>query len=165
VSEDLHGLGGDFLAAVRRSGWCVDATRELVASDAELRVLFKTRWNDLTGLDSEPFSLSLDEDRLRYRFLLRHPLARHDERAWPHSDAAVVNARDNRARLKLVERLERRDPSYPAELARGVLSFWLSQHERASAHFRRHLELHPDGPYTLRAQNYLKAALDGSPVP
>jgi hypothetical protein len=160
VSDDLIGLGGDFLATVRRSGWCREGSRELLASDAELRVLFKTRWSDLTGLDAAVFSLSLDEDRLRYRFLLRHPLARHDEVAWPHSDPAVINTRNNRARLKLVDRLERLDPSYPGELARGVLSFWLGQPERAAEHFRHHLERQPDGPYTLRAQNYLKAALD-----
>jgi hypothetical protein len=41
-----------------------------------------------------------------------------------------------------------------------VLSFWLGQPERAAEHFRHHLERQPDGPYTLRAQNYLKAALD-----
>jgi len=38
--------------------------------------------------------------------------------------------------------------------------YQLQRYPLAVEEFRRHLDASPDGPYTLRAQNYLRAALE-----
>jgi hypothetical protein len=159
--EELAELGGDFLAAMRRNGWCQGADRRLELDDAVLRAVYKKRWNDLTGADSAAFAPSLEEDRLRFGFLLRHPWVEHDEPApISPNDRLRWEARRNRARLDTIDRLARVDASYPAELARGVVLYRMQQFAPAADAFRRELDAAPDGPYRLRAQNYLKAALD-----
>jgi hypothetical protein len=161
VSEELEQLGGDFLVAMRRNGWCRGAERELVLDERILRIVYKKRWNDLTGAAEGPFALTLEEDRLRFSFFLGHPWVERDE---PPSQSPIdrlqAEARSNRARLATIDRLERVDPSYPANLARGVVLYGMRQFAASADAFRRELDRTPDGPYRLRAQNYLKAALD-----
>jgi hypothetical protein len=160
VSEDLWALGGDFLYALGRNRWCRGSSRELLMDDGVLRALFKARWNEITGLREAPFALSLDEDRLRYGFLLEHPFMRADSASSLPIDEALFQARRGEAQLAVVDRLSSVDPDYPRDLARGVIFYRLGRYGLAVEHFRRHLELAPDGPYTLRVHNYLKAALD-----
>jgi len=62
-------------------------------------------------------------------------------------------------RLKKLDELAAVDPSFPVHLARGVVLYQLQRYPLAVEAFRRHLERAPDGPFTLRAQNYLRAAL------
>jgi tetratricopeptide (TPR) repeat protein len=152
VGEELDALGGDFVRSAGRHHWCVAGERRLIASDAVLRVLFKRRWNDVTGLGEGPFALGLEEERARFAFLLQHPL--RDE-ASPDGGRQA-----HRVRLALVDRLEEIDPSYPADFARGAALFGLGRYVQAAEAFRRHLAAHPDGPQTLRAQNHLRAALE-----
>jgi hypothetical protein len=61
--------------------------------------------------------------------------------------------------MRKIEELAAVDPSYPADLARGVVLYGLHRYAASTELFRRHLDVHPDGPFTLRAQNYLKASL------
>ena len=44
-------------------------------------------------------------------------------------------------------------------LTRGVVHFRLARYELAAKEFDEHLEASPDGPLTLRAHNYLRAAI------
>lgn len=154
VSDELLELGGDFMQAAARNRWCHEG--RLVARERELRTLFKKRWNDVVGLRGEAFDLTLDEDRVRFGFLLAYPF----RQAVGGAEGRLAEVLDHQQRLRLIDRLAARDPSYPADLARGVVHFQLGHHPAATEAFRRHLEAHPDGPYTLRAQNHLKAALD-----
>ncbi len=147
-TEELRALGGDFVTTLARNRWCREGSRELVLDDRELRVLYKKRWNDVTGLHGPSFDPTVDEDRVRYGFLLRHPYNAPDD------------ARAAAARLEIVDRLAAVDPSYPAGIARGVVLYRLGRFTHASQALSAHLEAHPDGPYTLLATNYLKAALD-----
>ncbi len=163
VSADLTDLSGDFVDAVRRNAWCeAGAERKLVMDDSVLRVLFKKRWNDIVGVRGEVFDLTLDEDRVRHAFLIRHPFRRRvDVRATTGTPLALDNLIETR-RLESVERLAERDPTYPLLLARGIVHFQSGSFARAAAAFRAYLDEQPNGPYTLRTRNYLKAALDKS---
>jgi len=159
-SDELRALGGDFIATLQRNRWCRGAARELVLSERELRVLYKKRWNDVAGLAKPPFTLTLDENRVRFAFLINYPFLLHRRaelsRADPGGEALIVTA----ARLRAIERLAALDESYPGDLAQGVVRYQTGRYGMAAAHFQRHLEKHGEGPYTLRVQNYLKASLD-----
>lgn len=148
VDDDLRQLGGDFLRKARKSGWVAPPHR-LLMSRAERAVLYRIRWSGLTGLlETYPFSPSLDDWRVYYGFLLRHPEGDDDHTRL-----------DNQ--LSYVNVLEKHDPSYPSDLARGVLLYRLGQYPAAATALRAHLQKHPDGAWTLRARNYLAAALQG----
>ncbi len=150
VSTDLKELGGDFVLQGQRSGW-IDGSRHCLADATTLRVLFRLRWADLIGRRRVfPFSASLNDSRIYYRFLLLHPERLSTE---PSEQA------DNEARLKLVSALSRTDPEYPAAFAQGYLLFRLGQRESAAAAYRSQLAKHESGAYALLARNYLIFAL------
>jgi len=143
-SIDLVELGGDFVAIAGQNGW-LDG-RSIVLDDDERAALFRMRWTELTGLRKEAlFAPTLDEYRAYYALHLRQP--RRPNREWNERAFSVVRA------------LEKRDSSYPASFARGVLYFRLGRFGEATNAFRAHLAAHPDGPWTLRAKNHLLAAL------
>ena len=72
VSPELVALSGDFVTSMAVHRWCTEE-RQLVMDERVLRVLYKKRWTDLAGLRGPLFDLTLDEDRVRYDFLLRYP--------------------------------------------------------------------------------------------
>lgn len=161
VTDELEQLGGDFLRLAQRNRWCAGLDRELIPDERVLRAFYKKRWNDVTGANAGLFALTLDEDRVRLGFFLQHPLT---TTAPPEGRSPLAQRRwqaaNDRQRLQVIARLGQRDPSYPGQLARGVLLYQSQKFGAATEAFRRHLEAAPDGPHTLRAQNYLKAALD-----
>lgn len=152
-SDDLKELGGSFVRAMRRNDRSVG--RHIKMDEAALRATFKLRWNEIVGLEGGSFALTLDELRAMYRFLLKHPAAPVDEKA----PRGLVEAFGDQFRLKKIDELARIDPSFPADLARGVLHFRLGKYGLALQEIQRHLDARPDGPLALRAQNYLDAAL------
>jgi hypothetical protein len=98
------------------------------------------------------------------RFLLLHP---------PRDPSSTGDGRDKVAaqrtvqlaeqyRLKKIEELRALDPAYPADLARGIVFYRLHRYPQAVEALRKHLEDHPDGPWAVRAENYLRAALGGA---
>ncbi len=157
-TKDLLELGGDFVMAAQRSGW-FDAEGKLLLQERQLHALFKQRWNRITGVRKPAFELSLAEDLVRFDFLLVHPFIKHKMAALTHSVRGELRQREL-ARLRLIDHLAQRDPSYHASLARGVVMYRLGQYALAAQHFRTQLTQRPDGPFTLYAQNYLKASLD-----
>ncbi|MEP7050963.1 MAG: hypothetical protein ABJB12_11435 [Pseudomonadota bacterium] len=149
-TPDLSELGGDFIEQARRSGW-LDGSRRSLADAITLRALFRVRWSELSGLQHVfPFTTSLNEARIYYRFLLLHP-ERLSERA--------SDSEDDAARLKLAGALSRVDPDYPSSFAQGYLLFRLGERESAAAAFRHQLAHQESGPYALLARNYLIFAL------
>jgi hypothetical protein len=168
-SAELQAIAGPFVRRMREAGWCHDHT--CVFDDHALRAMFKLAWNGLLRLERPPYALALDEQRALYSFYLRHPHAAEavrkridDARSSAHSAkacAALVEAEALGAdqwRIERVNRLAALDPSYPRDYALGVLHYRHKDFPAAAQSFRDWLEAHPDGEWTLRARNYLRAA-------
>jgi hypothetical protein len=165
VSDALAELGGGFPRLVERNGW-VRAVRggvRLVMDEAALRAMFKKRWNEITSLRGELFELTLDEQRALTRFLLGHPTSFGNGPAPGEPETpgwrVARETHEDQFRLKKIDELAAIDPSYPRELARGIVLFHMQRYALAAKAFNNHLETSPDGPYALRAQNYLRASL------
>lgn len=149
---ELTALGGGFLELARQSGWLTDRT--IVMDDRIRGILFKRRWNQITGLGSGPYAITVDEHRALYGFLLTHPYV--EGRGALGAKEACVAA--DRWRLRKIEELSRLDPSYPYALARGVLFYRLARYPEAVQAFRDFLGSNDEGRYVLRARNYLTTA-------
>jgi hypothetical protein len=175
-SEELRALAGGFVRSMKTEGWCDGHT--LAPAPPVLRVMFKEMWNAFLGLDStRDLQPTLDERRILYAFYLSHPhpsKASRDaiaaaRRGARDADACRAIAEAERAaveswRLERITRLAAIDPVYPADYARGVANFRRGDYRGAADAFRAWLGAHSEGPLTLRAQNYLRAAVDANRV-
>lgn len=166
AAQELEELAGNFARRASAVGWYDEDDRRLLASDGVLTALYKKRWNEITGLAGEAFAPSLDEQRAVLGFLIAHPgipAAQVAGSAGPEAARAAELQREVSANLKRIEKireLARIDPSFPGAIAEGVVLFRLGRFEAAAIAFERHLAVNPDGPWTLRARNYLKASLE-----
>jgi hypothetical protein len=175
-SAELAALSGGFVHAMTAEGWCDG--RVLLPREAELRTMYKQMWNAFLGFEHRPgFEPTLDEQRAFYAFSLSHE---HPTKAMRDAIAAARRgARDERAcqaiseaellavesrRLEHVKSLAAIDPEYPADFALGVAGYRQGDFAASVAAFRRWLHDHPEGPLSLRAQNYLRAATDAARV-
>ncbi len=152
-NAELSELGGDFLTRARESGWLSSANRSL-ADSSTLRVLYQLRWAEL--IDKRrlfPFSPSLNDWRIYYRFQILHP-----ERL----PIGLGPGLDDEARLKWVTALAHKDPDYPEAFAKGYLYFRLGRLEAAASSYRAQLGKSDSGPYALLARNYLIYTLQGA---
>jgi hypothetical protein len=169
ASPELGELAGNFLQSMRADGW-YDG-RSLLPGDDVLRVMFKEMWNVLVGLQQRPdMALTLDEVRLLYAFYLRYPHRSRAMRAGLGPSDAGPGREPDRAervaieawRIERIGRLAALDPAYPADFARGISRYRAGAFEASASCFRAWLRDHPDGPWTLRARNYLRAAEQAS---
>lgn len=158
-SDRLHEVAGGILRRFEHNGWvhAASAERRVLPDATVLAVLFKKHWNEIVGLHGDPFDVSLAESRAFYRFLLAHPALPESAGAPGLFEARAVIT--GQYRLKKLDELAAIDRDYPVQLARGVVYYQLGRFPLAVEAFRRHLDGSPDGPHTLRAQNYLRAAL------
>ncbi|MDF2692129.1 MAG: hypothetical protein K0S65_512 [Labilithrix sp.] len=173
TSEDFLDLAASFVIRAGDAGWLEG--RRLILDDTERRVMFKTVWNVLTGLEATPaIALALDEQRALYSFYLRHPrppesrrLALETQRRAATTSESCVEARAEMARqtelwrAEKIKRLGAIDPSYPTSYALGVAYYRAGRFELAADSFAAFVGQNPDGPYALRARNHLKASLAG----
>jgi hypothetical protein len=136
-------LGGGLVLAGERRAWFEPPP--LGADADELATLYRLYWSEAVGLRAHPFALTLNEWRVYYRFLLGRPTSESDR------------AGDLRRKLEYVAALASHDQEYPAHLARGVLLYQSGNPIQSAGELRRHLERSPDGPWSLRARNYLAA--------
>ena len=151
-SAELDDLGGDFVALAGKNGW-LDSRHRFIGDESTLRVLFHLRWADLVEKRGVfPLSPTLNEWRIYYRFLLEHPQQSAEADSARGADAL---------RLRAVVALGRKDPDYPADLARGYLSYRLGDHEASASAYRGYLGTHDGGAYAVRARNHLIYALQG----
>ncbi len=169
-SDELVALAGGFVRSMKIAGWCEGHT--LAAREPALRTLFKEMWNSFLALGGRPgFDPTLDEQRALYALYLAAPHPSPTMRGAIES--ARRGARDANAcegvreaernateqwRLERIRRLGAIDPTYPAAFARGVASFRRADYQGASLAFRTWLEAHPEGPLSLRARSFLRAA-------
>jgi len=162
-TDELRELGGPFLDRARYNGWVEG--RRLLPDDTVRAALFKKRWVELTMLRGPALEAGAPETCALYRFLLLHPPREvTGDARTAAADQRAAHAAE-KYRLRKIDELHALDPAYPFELARGVVYYRLHSYGQAVEAFRHHLEDHPDGPYKLRAQNYLKAALGAAMEP
>jgi hypothetical protein len=137
-------LGGSLFNLGLKRGWFEPGPGR--ARRDELSTLFRVYWADVLRLRRHPFAPTLNEWRAYYRFLLSQP-----------NRNAEPRGHDLQLKLSYVAALVREDLDYPVHLARGVLLYQQGNLADAAAQLVAHLEQHPDGPWTLRAKNYLAA--------
>ncbi len=171
TSEDFVDLAAAFVQRAADAGWLEG--RRVVLDDDERRVMFKTVWNVLAATESNPLlALTLDEQRVLYTFYFVHPrtpesrrLALESERRAATTPEACARATDERRRqtelwrADKIKRFGALDPSYPTSYALGVAYYRAGRYELSADAFAAYIGKNPDGPYTLRARNHLKAAL------
>jgi hypothetical protein len=169
-TDELAALAGAFVHSMKTAGWCDGHT--LVPGEPALRTLFKEMWDAFLGLDGRPgFDPTLDEQRAVYALYLSSP---HPSPAMRTAiESARRGARDANAcdgvreaeriateewRLERIRRLAAIDPTYPAAFARGIASYRRGDYRTASVAFQTWLADHPEGPLSLRAHSFLRAA-------
>jgi len=156
ASSELVELGGAFADMLRRNGWCEGSPVCVMRMDDDaLRASFKRRWCEISGLSGGALDLTVDEHRALARFLFTFP-----PRPRGETTAQQKQASESAFLMRKVEDLSAVDPTYPHDLARGILHFRKGEGRRAATFFSTYLDTTPDGPYALRAQNYLRAALE-----
>jgi hypothetical protein len=170
-SKELVELAGPFVQRMRDAGW-IDG-KLVILDEPERRVSFKVAWNTLAGTDSAPpMQLTLDEQRVLYRLYLRHPhppelqrmglVAQRRDALTPadcESWARSVKRATETWRADKIRRLGALDPTYPTHYALGVAMYRAGDYEGSIDAFRAWIDAHPDGKWSMRARNHLKAAL------
>lgn len=169
-TDELGALAGAFVHSMKMAGWCDGHT--LAPREPALRTMFKEMWDAFLGLEGRPgFDPTLDEQRALYALYLSAP---HPSAAMRAAiESARRGARDANAcegvreaergateewRIERIRRLAAIDPTYPAAFARGIASFRRADYRGASVAFRTWLADHPEGPLSLRARSFLRAA-------
>jgi hypothetical protein len=169
-SKELEALGGTFIRRMKKVGWCEG--KSVVLTDIERRAAFKSAWNTLIEVDKmEAFQLSTMETRALYTLYFTHPHAPEPQRAAltlaraAAKDEATCKRIDDGEHagqqawlLTKLGEYGKIDPGYPLLLARGVALYQRRQYADAAHSFSLWLDAHPDGPWTLRARNYLRAS-------
>ncbi len=157
-SQDLKELGGGFAAMVKRNEWERPAGKgsRVDVPDDVRRVLFKKRWNEITGLKQGAFALAVDEQRVFFAFLLDHHavMPQTSDRALAHS----LCQNHNEYLLRKIGELGQVDNQYPMDYAAGVVLLHLGRYKAAVEPLARHLDNFPNGPWTLRTRNALRFA-------
>lgn len=174
--KDFIAVGGAFIARAEEAGWVKD--HRVLLNETERRIAFKTVWNGVTHLDRDVFSLTLDEERAMYAFYIRHPhppesarlslLSTQRTSLTPEQCAHARKEVHRQESLWLVDKVKRFaaiDPKYPGMYALGVAYAQAGRQDLAIDAFNLFIEQHPDGPYSLRAKNHLKALIVAANAP
>lgn len=170
ASPALDELAGPFVAKMRDADW-IEGSRVLLDQD-ERRVSYKLVWNTVAAVSQAGMDLALDETRVLYRLYLKHPHAPDVQRPGLRAERAAArtpadcerydrNARraSDLWRADKIRRLGAIDPTYPTGYALGVAHHRAGRHDAAIDAFRAWVDAHPDGKWSARARNHLKASL------
>jgi hypothetical protein len=153
---ELVELGSATLTEMVENDW-LQRTEELPPSaDLVLFGLFARRFNLMVVPQAEPLvPLDAAVERAVFAYLMTHPPpARLASNPLEQASTQVKFV------LAQIDGLSKLEPDYPALFAKGVVLFEAGQFEAAASAFDGHLQRHPDGPYRLRAVNFLKAAVE-----
>ena len=155
-SDDVRELGGSMLVEIRQNGWFSSLEEAGGAADVVLVGLFKRRFA-LMFVGHPELPLSPVDERAVLDFLIKNP---------PKS-ALAGSSREGRGGrgkfvLKQIDALTKLEPSYPTLYARGVVYYEMGQFDAAASSFDAYLQRNQNGPYRLRAVNFLKAAVEES---
>lgn len=133
ISENLIELGGDLVSLVR-------ATHETLTEPEQWALALK-RWTTLAGLGKQSeFRASREIELTQLHFFYQQPPA--------GEDLFTI-------RMRILKRYADLDSTYPIDYAVGVLLVQSGRADTAATYFAKHLQLHPNGAFALRARNHL----------
>jgi len=170
-SPELGEVAGAFIERMQSAGWL--AGTKVLLDEPQRRAAFKTVWTAvLVSNAPTPLAVSVDEQRVLYTLYIVRPhapegqrrgFATRREKAANADECARVDHDEAISseiwRAEKIRKLAEIDPTYPANYALGVSYAKAGHFDDAAQAFQRWLDDHPDGPWTLRARNHLKAAL------
>jgi hypothetical protein len=151
--EELAELGGSILLQFEENGW-LSKKADIDASTATLLEGFHKR-RFAKVLDTKHPSLlpNETEEHVVLGFLLLHPPKPTIEQGNSGGDGTGPYL------LRRIDELVKLEPSYPASYAKGIVLFRMGHFEASASAFDAFLQ-QGDGPYRLRAVNYLKSAVE-----
>lgn len=155
-TAELRELAGGIIALLKRSQWVQPSGQGFTLKPDRfvLEILFRKRWNELTGFKDPPFAVSLDEERAAYAFMLLHPIVAP---GTAPDRASQCRAADQYVLRKVVE-LSAIDPQYPSELARGMLLLRMGRPKDAVDVLAARVDRGDSGPYAMLVRNTLREA-------
>ena len=166
-TKDLEELGGGFVKHLETWGWMNG--KRILLDEPQRRASFKVVWNTIVGVEVRPlFQLTLDEQRALYTLYLTRPHASEMSersivslRKADQCGKALIEERHAREmwRAEKIKKLGAIDPTYPTDYAVGVSMYRAGNYELATDAFRTWLDAHPEGPWSARARNHLKASI------
>ncbi len=146
-NTELQELGGEF-GRLLFSAW-VDSEGRCTLDDPALRLMFRSHFNQLTGLGhDDAFKLNLEEIRRYYGALIEHPPV--------GIESAELRAA---ARLKYAQALSQSDSQFEADALLGMLHLQMGRPGHAIRYFDQYLKQHPSHAFSHIVRGHLKFAL------
>lgn len=151
--DELRELGGSILLQFDDNGW-LSRRSDIDASTATLlEGFYKRRFSKVLDTKEAALSPSETEEHVVLGFLLLHPPRPSVEQGNIGGDGTGPYL------LRRIDELVKLEPSYPASYAKGIVLFRMGHFEASASAFDAFLQ-QGDGPYRLRAVNYLKSAVE-----
>lgn len=154
TSDELIELGGDTLAQLKHEDWVQNLETAPPDYRVILTAIYKRRFKKLVG--SHP---ALDYDPVEERVLIGYFLE-HPPRTALASNESELEATQGKFLLAQLDDLAKLEPAYPFAFAKGIVLYRMGRYEESSSAFDFYLQTVENGPYRLRAVNYLKASIE-----
>jgi hypothetical protein len=153
---ELLELGGATLDEMAENDWLQRPEQLTPSADLVLCGLFARRFN-LMVVPQAPALVPLDDEveRALFAYLMTHP-----PRARLATNAMETASTQVKFVLTQIDGLSKLERDYPTLFAKGVVLYRAGQYEAAASAFDGYLQKNPDGPYRLRAVNFLKATVE-----
>jgi hypothetical protein len=152
-SNELTELGGSILLQFDENSWLSTSSEIDASTDILLEGFYKRRFARVLDTKDPALSPSQTEERVVLGFLLLHPPKPRIDEGNSGGDGTGPYL------LRRIDELARLEPSYPASYAKGIVLFRMGHFEASASAFDAFLQ-QGDGPYRLRAINYLKSAVE-----
>lgn len=152
-SEELAELGGSILRQFDENGWLSKRSDVEASTDILLEGFYKRRFARVLDTTVPALSPNQTEERVVLGFLLMHPPKPRIDEGNAGGDGTGPYL------LRRIDELVKLEPSYPASYAKGIVLFRMGHFEASASAFDTFLQ-QGDGPYRLRAVNYLKSAVE-----
>ena len=152
-SEELTALAGSILQQFDENRWLSKPSDIDGKTDILLEGFHKRRFAKVLDTDAPALLPSRAEEHVVLGFLLLHPPKPRIE------DGNVGGDGTGPFLLRRIDDLAKLEPSYPATYAKGIVLFNMGHFEASASAFDAFLQ-QGDGPYRLRAVNYLKSAVE-----
>lgn len=152
-TDELSELGGSILLQFEENGWLSKSSDIDASTDILLEGFYKRRFARVLDTKSPLLGPTATEERVVLGFLLLHPPKPRIEDGNTGGDGTGPYL------LRRIDELVKLEPSYPASYAKGIVLFHMGHFEASASAFDTFLQ-QGDGPYRLRAVNYLKSAVE-----